>query len=135
MLLVRRWGSSFYPLVRRRVLWRWYTMKSLWQLGSSNSQCGVKARRASDYPPALFSMLCNSEQTLQNICLITIPDVGGSANFYCFSCGRLLGAQMVSRWTTRRRRNPDLLFTVAASYLGFSILMALGALIDFSIHR
>ena len=42
---------------------------------------------------------------------------------------------MVSRWTTRRRRNPDLLFTVAASYLGFSILMALGALIDFSIHR
>jgi hypothetical protein len=109
-------------------------MKLLCQLVSSNSQCGVEARRASDYPPALFSMLCNSEQTLQNICLITVPDVS-SANFYCFSCGRLLGAHMVSRWTMRRRRNPDVLFTVAASYLGFSILMALGALIDFSIHR
>ncbi len=110
-------------------------MKLLWQLDSSSSQCAVKARRASDYPPALFSTLCNIEQTFQNICLISIPDVGGSASFYRFSCGRLLGAQMVSRWTTRRRRNPDLLFTVAASYLGFSILMALGALIEFSIHR
>jgi hypothetical protein len=42
---------------------------------------------------------------------------------------------MVLRWITRRRRNPDLLFTAAASFLGFSVLMALVALIDYSLHR